>query len=131
MIHCMDFRLGGTVKRYLEENNLLDDCDIVSVAGAAKNIAAPEHESEREFIMKQIETSKRLHGITDLILKNHTDCGAYGGRNAFSSRDEERKKHSDHLMKAAEIVKGKYPELRVRTLLADTEDSGKINILPL
>lgn len=128
IVHCIDFRLGKAIKKYLEEQNLLGDCDIVSVAGAAKNIASPENDSEREFLMKQIDISKKLHNISEVILMNHSDCGAYGGSSAFSSKTEEQKKHSDDMNMAAEIIRQKYPDLHIQTLLADIEDSGKINI---
>lgn len=128
IIHCMDFRLGSATKAYLEQNNLLNDCDVVSVAGAAKSLVSPAKESDREFLMRQIGLSQKLHGIGEVVLMNHTDCGAYGGRAAFASRDEERKKHSDDLRAAAEVIKKENPSLAVRTLVADIEDSGKIEI---
>src|SRR3989344_5369005 len=92
IIHCIDFRFGKAIKKYLEDKNLLGDIDIVSVAGAVKNNA--------DFLMKQIDISKRLHDIKEVILMNHTDCGAYGGRKAFGSAEDERNKHLSDLNEA-------------------------------
>ena len=129
IIHCIDFRLGKATKQYLEEQNLLGNCDIVSVAGAAKNIASPENDFEREFLMKQIEISKKLHGITDVILMNHTDCGAYGGRSVFASSEEEKKKHFEDMEQAAEMILKKYPDVNVKKILADIDDSGNVALV--
>jgi|SRR3989344_1764333 len=109
IIHCIDFRFGKAIKKYLEEKNLLGDVDIVSVAGAVKNI---------EFIMGQIGISKKLHDIKQVILMNHTDCGAYGGRKVFSSDEEEREKHLTDLKAAEMQIHEKFPELEVRSVLA-------------
>ena len=137
IIHCIDFRLGGAIKNYLARNDLFDNCDVVAVAGAVKNLVAPQQEFDREVLLRQIAISKKLHHITHLILMNHTDCGAYGsprfageagGRSAFTSRDEEKKKHFEDLKTASAMVKKKYSDLKIQTLLADIEDSEKINI---
>lgn len=127
MLHCIDFRFGKAIKDYLADRGLLGDCDIVSVAGAAKNIAAPQKETDLEFVLRQIDISTRLHGITTVILMNHTDCGAYGGRSAFSSDDEEKEKHASDMQKAREIILSRYPDLRVKKILARIKESGEVS----
>ncbi len=129
VIHCLDFRLGKAIKKYLEEKNLLGDCDIISVAGAAKNLSSPEKESERDFLFKQIDISQNLHRVSEIILINHTDCGAYGGSSAFRSKEEERRKYFEDMGRAAKIILEKYPELNVKTILADIDENGVIAFL--
>jgi len=124
----MDFRLGAAIKKYLEERGILGDCDIISLAGAAKNLVSPTQESDRDFVLRQIEISKHLHNIKEVILMNHTDCGAYGGRDAFSSAEAERNKHVEDLEKSKDMVRQKYPELQVRTMLAEIKPDGQIVI---
>ena len=125
----MDFRLGRAIKEYLEKNGLMNNCDIVSLGGAAKNVAAPASEANFITVMKQIERAQKLHAINTVILMNHTDCGAYGGRAVFTSREEERAKHREDMTKAAEVIKQLYPELGIQTVLADIQDSGEINFV--
>jgi carbonic anhydrase len=127
----MDFRFGNALKAYLEKNGLMDNCDIVSIAGAAKNIASPAQDSDRELALRQIEISKRLHHIHDVILMNHTDCGAYGGRAAFASREDENKKHAEDLASAKKSVLEKFPDLNVKTVIAQIEPDGAIHIEPV
>src|SRR3990167_8832344 len=109
IIHCIDFRFGKAIKKYLEDKNLLGDIDIVSVAGAVKNA---------EFLIKQIDISKTLHDIKQVILMNHTDCGAYGGEQSFGSAEEEREKHLSDLKDAKIKILKKNPELEVKPVLA-------------
>ncbi len=108
VVHCIDFRLQKAIKKYLEEHGLLGNCDIVSVAGGVKN---------HDFVMSQIEVSQRLHNISQVILMNHTDCGAYGGKVAFVSDEEENRTHEADLKKAKDAVLTKYPGLKIKAVI--------------
>jgi len=57
--------------------------------GGAKIFASPADESERQFALSQVQTSMRLHRTQRVMLMAHSDCGAYGGLQAFAG-DEER-----------------------------------------
>lgn len=120
VLHCIDFRLGRAIKEWLHEKGLLGDVDIVSVAGAAKNIVEPHAPSDREFVLRQIEISKRLHNINTVVLMNHTDCGAYG--------DVPRSVHEGHLVKAAESIRAAFADLDVRRALINISPDGSISI---
>lgn len=113
ILHCIDFRLGPAIKNYLEGQSLLGEVDIVSVAGAVKNLISPAVPTDSEFVLRQIEISKRLHSIAQIILINHTDCGAYGGRKAFGSEKEEQEKHAQDMKKAKEMILTKFPSLEM------------------
>lgn len=127
VIHCIDFRLGKAIKKYLEDRGLLGDCDMVAAAGAAKNLLSSAPETERQFILKQIAISKNTHNINKVILLNHTDCGAYGGRKVFESRDAERAAHRKDMEEAAQVIKKEHPGMEVEMILADIEEDGSIN----
>ncbi|MFH0890483.1 MAG: carbonic anhydrase [Candidatus Liptonbacteria bacterium] len=127
ILHCMDFRLSGAIKEYMAQNGLINNCDVVSLAGAAKNIVSPLSESDADLTLRQIDISKRLHNISEVILMNHTDCGAYGGRAAFASDEEEARQHLADMDLAAEKIVAKFPELKVRIVLAKIDPEGKIS----
>lgn len=129
IIHCMDFRLGKAVKEYLENSGLLNDCDIVAAAGAAKNLLPSAPEAERQFILKQIAISKNLHHIKKVILMNHTDCGAYGGRSAFTSREAEEETNRRDMNEAARLIRNEHPELEVETVLMNIKEDGSVNLI--
>jgi carbonic anhydrase len=121
VIRCMDFRLSPEIKSFLEREKLLGDCDIVSIAGAAKNFLDPE---SAVVAFKQIEISQRLHGITEVHLMNHTDCGAYGGRRSFASDEAEREKLIGDMQAAAAEIKKRWPELKIKFWLPHIEEAG-------
>lgn len=127
ILHCIDFRLGRALKEYLEKNELLGDCDILSVAGGVRGLTYPEEPSDRTFIFRQINISMRLHKIQGIVLINHTDCGAYGGGEKFAFADEERKFHLQELREARAIILEKYPRIIIKMVLAKIEPSGKVS----
>lgn len=126
VFHCIDFRFGKAIEKYLEEKNLLGDCDIVAAAGAVKNLVSPKEKSDAEFVLRQIGISKKLHEIQEVMLINHTDCGAYGGASAFTDDSEEFAKHSEDLKKAKEMIREEFPDLGIRMTVARIDASGKI-----
>lgn len=120
LMQCMDFRFGKKMKEFMEQNNLLGDADLVSMAGAAKNLVDPE---TRAFALRQIEISKDLHNMKQVILMSHTDCGAYGGKKAFADEKAEYEKLTGDLREARDIVKAKWPELEVELWLKHIDES--------
>ncbi|MBU2542854.1 hypothetical protein KJ785_04830 [Patescibacteria group bacterium] len=128
LIKCIDFRFTSAIDKWLEEKGIMDDCDIISVAGISKAIAEDENSADAKFILKQIELSVNLHQIKTLYLIHHTDCGAYGGHSAFENLEVEKQKYNDNMDRAGEIIKAKFPELEIRHILAEISDSGDIEI---
>lgn len=123
-MHCMDFRFGQKMKEFMEQNNLMGDADLVSIAGSAKNIVNPETQA---FALKQIEISKTLHEMKRVHLVNHTDCGAYGGKKAFADDKTEYDKLTGDLKEARDIVKAKWPDLEVVLWLAHIDETDVHN----
>jgi carbonic anhydrase len=115
----MDFRLEPGLYEYLREAQLLHDIDIISIAGAAKNIA----DDPQGFVMRQIGLSVELHGIREVHLMHHSDCGAYGGSGKHASFEEEKAMHLGEMQKAKETILTAHPSLTVRLFLAVVEDN--------
>lgn len=124
LVRCIDFRLGPAIRDYLDKNGLYGSIDIISVAGAAKDIA----QTNDSFPQAQVSLSNKLHDTNTVILMNHTDCGGYGGRGAFSSKEEERETHLKDLKAAKEKVLAAHPDLTVKLALAVIEDDGSVNV---
>jgi len=119
LMQCMDFRFGSKMKEFMSEHVLMDDADLVSIAGSAKNIVEPDTQA---FALRQIEISKTLHEMKEVNLVNHLDCGAYGGRKAFESDKAEYAKLTGDLRQARDILKNKWPDLGVKLWLAHIEE---------
>jgi carbonic anhydrase len=126
IFHCIDFRFAADIKAFLEKENLLGDVDVVSIAGCIKNLVNPAKETDAEFVMRQLDISKRLHNVGRVVLMNHMDCGAYGGRKAFASVEAERATHAADLAAARAAILAKYPDLEVNNVIAHIDDEAKI-----
>ncbi|MBI2099619.1 hypothetical protein HYT45_04430 [Candidatus Uhrbacteria bacterium] len=126
LIHCIDFRFIKKIKEWMGSQNLLGVCDEVSLAGAVQNIVSPKNEADKELVLRQIDIAKRLHDIDEVILMNHTDCGAYGGANAFANELAEQEKHELDMREARAIILSKFPELKVRIILAKINREGGV-----
>ncbi|PIR66923.1 MAG: hypothetical protein COU51_01300 [Parcubacteria group bacterium CG10_big_fil_rev_8_21_14_0_10_36_14] len=109
------------------EQMVVDTCDEVAVAGSIKDLVRPQNPGEAEFILKQIEISARLHKIERVIIMNHTDCGAYGGKSAFNGDEDEERGHLEDMRKAGEIIKNKWTHLEIMLVLANLNPNGKID----
>lgn len=91
----MDFRLRNFLNDFGDK--LEGGYDLVSIAGGVKNV---------DFLMTQVNISVSLHQMTNVILVNHEDCGAYG--EAGTSE-----KHAEDLRYAKNAVLAQYPSLTV------------------
>lgn len=125
ILHCMDFRFGSALKQWMEKRRLLNDCDMVALAGAAKNLVNPASQ-EGQIVLNQLNISVRLHTIQKVILMNHLDCGAYGGRAAFDSDEAERQQHEGDLAKAAAVVQAKFSNLTIEQWIATIDTDGVV-----
>jgi carbonic anhydrase len=115
LVTCMDFRIQGAVHKFMIDNGLRDDCDVVTIPGGQKMLADV---ITRDSTMKMVNLSVDLHGVTEVYLVAHDDCGAYGGTQKFRDRAAERKAYKADLEKAVANIKRKHPKLTVWVKLA-------------
>lgn len=118
IIHCIDFRFIKAINAFMDAQELTENCDIISIAGGVKNLVEPSDPADRTVLLKQIELSKKLHGISAVYLVNHEDCGAYGGKQAFESCAQETEYHRRHLCNAADILFALYPDFTFHCYIA-------------
>lgn len=107
VVTCIDFRFHPLLQPFYNGKNA---CDRVSLAGASKALV---DDDTRDSVLKQIEISRRLHGIQTVTLIDHEDCGAFGGKKATTSDAQEMQLHKDSLHKAREIIAHTFPHLDV------------------
>lgn len=118
IIHCIDFRFIKAINAFMNDHQLTGNCDVISVAGGVKNLVEPSDPADKAVLLKQIELSKKLHGISVVYLVNHEDCGAYGGRGAFESDDHETTHHGRHLRDARDVLAALYPDFTIHYYIA-------------
>jgi len=120
-VRCVDDRFWRVFKRFLKSQDI-HRIDPKSPAGAAKVFSSPVKEGDRDYNLRELETSINLHHVKKVMLFNHHACGAYGGFAAFDNdANKEFKFHSNELKKAVDMIKAHFPELEVETYFIDGE----------
>jgi hypothetical protein len=121
IVWCFDNRFELGFRKFLQRSGVVY-WDAIKIAGGTKCLASPEHESDRDFVLNQIRISMRLHQTRRVILMLHSDCGAYGGLEAFQDNAAaERAHHRQELRKAADVVHNAIPDLTVDGYFVDFE----------
>jgi hypothetical protein len=113
VVSCFDARFELVTRKFLKKRGIWW-ADPLKIAGGAKVFASPADESERTFALAQVRTSMRLHATSRVILMVHSDCGAYGGLQAFNGNEErEAANHESELRAAAEFLKSNISAIEV------------------
>jgi hypothetical protein len=129
IVWCFDNRFQLGFSKYLKRLGVVNS-DPIKIAGGAKSLASPEHETDREFVLDQIKKSIRLHGTERVILMLHSDCGAYGGLAAFGGNAAaESKHHEAELRTAAEWLRRALPQINVQGYFVDFEGIWAVDAL--
>jgi len=117
VISCYDARFELATRKFLKRRGIAM-YDHITIAGSAKSLAAPECESDRDFVLRLVRTSMRLHGMSHVLLIGHCDCGAYGGAPAEVITADVRK--------AAEVLRAAEPSLAVECYFADFDGMYRV-----
>jgi hypothetical protein len=126
VLRCFDDRFWRTFKNFLKQAGYAH-IDPASVAGGARILASPEKESDRDFILREIEKSIQLHHTEKVLLLTHSDCGAYGGLARFQGNEEEQFAfHRQELALARAKVLKKFPDMPVETYFIDGQGVVKV-----
>lgn len=69
LVTCIDFRLQKFIEDWARKNlHPEGKYDRVAIAGGVQDV---------DYVLKQVNTSIRLHNINTVLLVNHEECGAY------------------------------------------------------
>jgi len=79
VLTCFDARFDLATRKFLRRRGI-EMYDRIAIPGAAKALADPANEGDRDFVLRMVATSIALHGSARMILTGHNDCGAYIGR---------------------------------------------------
>jgi hypothetical protein len=125
IVWCFDNRFDLGFRKYLKRAGIVYT-DPIKVAGGAKCLASPEPESDREFVLDQIRKSIRLHRTKRVILMVHSDCGAYGGLEAFKNDAAAEAEHLRHELHCADRnLRAAIPGITVEGYFVDFEGVWK------
>lgn len=122
VLWCFDHRFELVQRKFLKRLKVANS-DPIEIAGGAKCLASPEHETDREFVLDQVQKSIRLHKTNRAVIMVHSDCGAYGGlAGGFKgAAAAEAIHHEAELRRAAECLHKAIPGLEIEAYFADFE----------
>jgi len=113
VVSCFDARFELVTRKFLKKRGIWW-ADPLKIAGGAKTFASPAEESQRSFALEQVRTSMRLHRTSRVMSMLHSDCGAYGGLQAFDGNEErEASNHESELRTAADFLETSVPTIEV------------------
>jgi len=128
VVWCFDNRFELAFRKFLKRIGVFNS-DPIKVAGGAKCLASPEHETERAFVLDQIRKSMRLHGTGRVILMLHSDCGAYGGLETFRNDPRvEAECLSDEMKRAAASLAAAIPGIAIEGYFVDFEGVWEVEL---
>lgn len=115
LIVCVDFRFHETYLKLAKNHFKMKTFDLWTIPGVAKIFVNDEDKILKEAILGKIDkVSIKLHQVKEIILINHADCGAYGGRRSFKDLTTEREAHFNDLKKARKQLKKNFPNIEVK-----------------
>ena len=121
ILWCYDNRFDTGFLKFLKRLGIAYT-DRIRFAGGAKVLASPDRPGEADFILEQIRKSMRLHGTKRVILMVHSDCGAYGGLEAFGGdAAAEAAHHEAELRRAEAVLRREIPGIEVLPYFVDFE----------
>lgn len=112
VFRCMDFRIKlSALSELLSSIGYPEGSyDLVSVAGSGKDLLS-KTQAESAFLIKQIELSKKLHCVAEIIILYHDNCGAYG----IADLADEATIQKQDLKILKKIIKKKFSDLDIKT----------------
>jgi len=117
VITCFDARFDLAVRKFLKRRGVVT-FDHVKIPGGAKSLAAPECDSDRDFVLRMVRTSMRLHGPALVLIVAHRECGAYP--------DAPIDAVAADVMRAAEFLRASESRLAVECYFADFDGVYRI-----
>lgn len=110
VVTCFDARFDAALRKFLKRRGIAI-CDHVKIPGSAKALGAPDQEGDRDFALRMVRTSIRLHHPSRFLLIGHNDCGAYPGKPPEVVAAD--------LLQAAAFLRQAEPGIPVETYFAD------------
>lgn len=131
LLQCMDSRYPRRTIETMDSLGLRGKYDQLILAGASLGVV---HKDEwRITFLDQLGFAMREHGVSQVLILDHRDCGAY--KKFLGVGPEDPKKEKDEHIKVADraigIIRAKFPQLKaVRCLLLPIETTEELVTWP-
>ena len=117
VISCFDARFDTAIRKFLKRRGIAL-FDQIKIPGSAKALAAPDCEGDRDFVLRMVRTSMRLHRPRCALLLAHNDCGAYPGVPVETVAAD--------IVRAAQVLLAAEPSLAVECYFSDFDGVYRI-----
>lgn len=125
VVTCMDFPLHRAEKpalaEYLRGKHVgIQTWDLLATPGGIRDLVAPDAGTRKDALVHAIQSASAAHGVSRLLLVNHSACTAYAGER-FATVTEEYRKHAEDLRAARDVVRQLLPNPDIRLFFATVE----------
>jgi carbonic anhydrase len=117
LLNCMDYRLTDKVTAYMAAQGMTGKYDQVILAGASLGAVTLKFPDWGRTFRQHLDVAIQLHGIHEVIVIDHRDCGAYRvilGKDYAGDPAAETKIHAEMLHKLRAEILHAHPKLGVK-----------------
>lgn len=126
LLSCMDYRLIDDLVPFMNGLGLNNKYDHVILAGASLAVVDPALESWQAVFWQHLDIAIDLHGIHQVVVVDHRDCGAYRlvlGEDAVATPEIEIETHRAMLQAFSAEVAERHPDLEIGTYMMELDGS--------
>jgi len=117
LLTCMDFRLLDDMVYFMKHVGYHNNYDQCILAGASLGFNQDQFPEWPVAFKKHVELAEKLHSISEIIVMDHSCCGAYKLIYGELTPDQERTKHFENILAFEKIMKGLHPTLKLHGYL--------------
>jgi carbonic anhydrase len=120
MLSCMDYRLVDDTVKFMADQGLNNEYDHLVLAGASLGVVSETFKDWHGTFWQHLDVAIKLHGIEEVIVIDHRDCGAYKlamGAEAVDTPAKETAVHTATIAAFAKQVKAKHGTLGVKAYI--------------
>ncbi len=132
VLTCMDYRYPNRIVNAMDSAGLRGKYDHLVLAGASLGVM---HKDEwRITFFDQLRFAIEHHHVTQLIIVEHRDCGAYREFLGVTPDDpmKERQAHIEQCWEAVRVTREEFSELKeFRCLLLPIETTEELPVEPV
>jgi hypothetical protein len=126
LVSCIDPRLTDDTTFYLAALGRSDRYSEMRIAGSALALVDDNRPNWQATVWDNLAASRQLHGIRNVTLLNHRDCGAmdlWAGRRLADDPADELRVHVELLNAAADAIRARHPDLLIEIKLMALDGS--------
>jgi len=127
-VRCMDGRINEALNAFIAKNKIPENHDLISLPGGCKDLVDPK--SFTSLALSEISVDH--HSAEHVLLVQHTDCAAYGGRTKCGGNEaSDLVFQRQELRVAMRTIQARHPELQIRALLIHLKDDESVELFEL